>query len=117
MGGALDELSFVASTLVAAAMVPSTCLLDGNRDESGRDISGHAVFQESLSELLSASLDQMAAAASLINGRLPLDASEEAPHTLATCAAHPLLVVSVRQMLLFMLRVLQLVRVAAVKCL
>ena len=104
MGGALDELSFVASTLVAAAMAPSARLQNGNGDESGRNKSGHAAFHESLAELLSASLDQMAAAASLINGRLPLDASDEALHNVATCAANSLLLVSVRHMCSFMLR-------------
>jgi hypothetical protein len=74
MGIALDELSLMASTIVGATMAlckePMT-----------------QTFQESLAEFLSAALDQMAASVSLINGRLPLDSSEEALQTVARCAS------------------------------
>lgn len=65
MGGALDELSLVASTMVGATLALYKHPMPQN-------------FQESLSDFLSAALDQMAASVTLINGRLPLDSSEEA---------------------------------------
>ena len=76
MGGALDELSMVASTVVGATV----------------ELYKRPVPQElrgSLSDFLSAALDQMAASVSLINGRLPLDCSEEALQEVARCARLP----------------------------
>lgn len=73
MGSALDELSMVASTIVGATV----------------EFYKQPVPQElkaSLSEFLIAALDQMAASVSLINGRLPLDSTEEALQEVARCA-------------------------------
>jgi hypothetical protein len=77
MGIALDELSLVASTIVGATM--ALCKQPMSQ-----------TFQESLAGFLSAALDQMAASVSLINGRLPLDSSEEALQSVARSASsHP----------------------------
>jgi hypothetical protein len=75
MGGALDELSSLASTVVGASMA-----------EQGQ-LPPAPTFQESLSTFLGSCLDQTAASVTLINGRLPLDCSEEALGKVARCAA------------------------------
>ena len=73
MGGALDELSMLSSTIVGATIAFSKQPVPES-------------FKSTLSEFLSAALDQMAACVSLINGRLPLDSSDEALQEVARCA-------------------------------
>ena len=72
MGGALDELSSLTSAIVGASMAST-------------QLQASVAFQETLSTFLGACLDQMAASVTLINGRLPLDCSEEALGKVARC--------------------------------
>jgi hypothetical protein len=74
IGSALDELSLVASTAISAAL--DVCHRPS--DEA---------FRQGLEIFMSAALDHMTSSVSLINGRLPLDASDEALEDVAKCVA------------------------------
>lgn len=71
MGRALDELSSLTATVVGASMATLS--------------APASAVPDSLPPFLSACLDQMVASVTLINGRLPLDCSEEALGKVAKC--------------------------------
>lgn len=73
----LEGLSTLTSTLVHSVM--GVC----QGHISSADIGG---LLSSLSPFLGASLEHMAASVSLINGRLPLNTTDEALQVLARCA-------------------------------
>ena len=73
LGSALDELATLVTVLVGACM-------------RLQHVQISAEFEQALVATLGAALDHMAASVALINGKLPLNASEEALDKVARCA-------------------------------